>query len=124
MTLSLEGRLDTMTAPNLEAKIKKSLDAIDTLTLDFSKLEYISSSRLRVLLSAHKLIVCVRGSNSRNGNFLCRSNVTEPRNARFIQFCFCYGINIFPMSVNTKNSILTAIWHFCATENYFIIRTR
>ncbi len=56
MTFALEGRLDTMTAPELEAEIKAALDSVTDLTLDFSKLEYISSAGLRVLLSAHKAL--------------------------------------------------------------------
>ena len=54
LTLALEGRLDTMTAPDLEAELGKSLEGVESLKLDFSKLEYISSAGLRVLLSAHK----------------------------------------------------------------------
>ena len=56
LEISLEGRLDTMTAPELEAELKKSLDSVNELTLDFEKLDYISSAGLRVLLSAHKLM--------------------------------------------------------------------
>ncbi len=54
LTLALEGRLDTVTAPELEKELRASTAAIDTLTLDFAKLDYISSAGLRVLLSAHK----------------------------------------------------------------------
>ena len=54
LTIALEGRLDTTTAPDLEQELKNSFDGIDALTLDFSKLDYISSAGLRVLLSAHK----------------------------------------------------------------------
>ncbi|MBR1660356.1 MAG: STAS domain-containing protein [Oscillospiraceae bacterium] len=54
LTVALEGRLDTTTAPQLEAELKNSLDGINTLVLDFEKLDYISSAGLRVLLSAHK----------------------------------------------------------------------
>ena len=54
LEIALEGRLDTMTAPELEAELKQSMTGADSLTLDFSKLEYISSAGLRVLLSAHK----------------------------------------------------------------------
>ncbi len=54
LTISLEGRLDTTTAPELEQALKGGMDAANTLTLDFSKLDYISSAGLRVLLSAHK----------------------------------------------------------------------
>ncbi len=51
---ALEGRLDTMTAPELEAALKSDIDTADSIVLDFSKLDYISSAGLRVLLSAHK----------------------------------------------------------------------
>lgn len=54
LTVALEGRLDTTTAPELENTLKGSLDGVETLTLDFSKLDYISSAGLRVLLSAQK----------------------------------------------------------------------
>jgi len=54
MTLSLCGRLDTSTASLLEQKLKEVGDDIAKLTLDFQKLEYISSMGLRVLLQAHK----------------------------------------------------------------------
>lgn len=53
MTVAIEGRLDTTTAPELEKELK-ALDGVTDLTLDFSKLDYISSAGLRVLLSAHK----------------------------------------------------------------------
>lgn len=54
LEVALEGRLDTMTAPELEADLKQSLDGAESLTFDFSKLDYISSAGLRVLLWAHK----------------------------------------------------------------------
>lgn len=56
LTVSLEGRLDTNTAPQLEAELKTSLNDVTDLTLDFEKLEYISSAGLRVLLSAQKVM--------------------------------------------------------------------
>ncbi len=52
----LEGRLDTTTAPELEKELSETLDGISDLTLDFEKLEYISSAGLRVLLSAQKVM--------------------------------------------------------------------
>ena len=54
LTLALSGRLDTTTAPQLESELKDSLPGVDTLLMDFEKLEYISSAGLRVLLSAQK----------------------------------------------------------------------
>lgn len=54
LTLAVEGRLDTTTAPQLEAEVKDSLEGVTSLTLDFEKLEYVSSAGLRVLLAAQK----------------------------------------------------------------------
>ena len=54
LNLAVIGRLDTTTAPQLDAAIRESIDGVDELTLDFSELEYISSAGLRVLLSAQK----------------------------------------------------------------------
>ena len=51
---SLEGRLDTLTAPELEKELSTALEGLEELTLDCETLEYISSAGLRVLLSAHK----------------------------------------------------------------------
>lgn len=61
LTLALEGRLDTVTAPELETELKDSLNGVETLTMDFSKLDYISSAGLRVLLSAHKTMSSAGG---------------------------------------------------------------
>ena len=52
--LKPEGRLDTVTAPEMENSVKEVLSGISELTLDFEKLEYISSAGLRVLLFAQK----------------------------------------------------------------------
>ncbi len=52
--ISLEGRLDTTTAPQLEAEINQSIGGVTLLEMDFEKLEYLSSAGLRVLLSAQK----------------------------------------------------------------------
>ena len=56
MTVVLEGRLDTTTAPQLEGELKDSLENIKVLVFDMEKLEYISSAGLRVLLSAQKIM--------------------------------------------------------------------
>ncbi len=56
LEIAVEGRLDTTTAPQLEAELKHSIDGITALTMDFAKLEYISSAGLRVLLSAQKVM--------------------------------------------------------------------
>ncbi len=54
LTISLEGRLDTMTSPQLEAEFKQSLDGVTDLVIDLKDLAYISSAGLRVLLAAQK----------------------------------------------------------------------
>ena len=56
LTVALTGRLDTVTAPELEKELKASLDGVKTLTIDMAALEYISSAGLRVLLSAQKIM--------------------------------------------------------------------
>ena len=55
-SFALEGRLDTITAPELEEQLKESMNGVTALTLDFEKLDYISSAGLRVLLSAQKVM--------------------------------------------------------------------
>ena len=55
-TYALEGRLDTVTAPELEQALKESISDVSELTLDFEKLDYISSAGLRVLLSTQKIM--------------------------------------------------------------------
>ena len=68
LEIALEGRLDTMTAPELETELNQSLGSADSLTLDFSKLDYISSAGLRVLLSAHKAMSAKGGMKVTNVN--------------------------------------------------------
>ena len=54
LTVAIAGRLDTTTAPQLEAELKMSIGGIEKLVLDFAELEYLSSAGLRVLLSTQK----------------------------------------------------------------------
>ena len=54
LEIALEGRLDTVTSPELEAELKTALNDADHLVFDLEKLDYVSSAGLRVLLSAHK----------------------------------------------------------------------
>ena len=68
LEIALEGRLDTMTAPELEAELNKDLGGADSLTLDFGKLDYISSAGLRVLLTAHKAMAAKGGMKICNVN--------------------------------------------------------
>ena len=54
LVVKVSGRLDTTTAPELEAYLRDELDGVSELTLDFEDLEYISSAGLRVLLATQK----------------------------------------------------------------------
>lgn len=56
LTIALEGRLDTLTAPQLDAEIQGKLDGVKSLVFDFNKLDYISSAGLRILLMAQKIM--------------------------------------------------------------------
>ena len=56
LTITLVGRLDTTTAPELEDEVKSSITGIDSLVFDAKDLEYISSAGLRVLLSSQKIM--------------------------------------------------------------------
>ena len=65
LTMRIIGRLDTMTAPELEAALRTSLTNVNELVFDFAELEYISSAGLRVVLNAQKTM-------SRTGTFIVR----------------------------------------------------
>lgn len=65
--IALTGRLDTSTAPSLEAELE-SLEAANELVFDFKGLEYISSAGLRVLLSAQKRMKDKGGMSITNVN--------------------------------------------------------
>ena len=71
LEIALEGRLDTMTAPRLEAELGSLSDA-ESLVLDCSKLDYISSAGLRVLLSAHRIMSCKGGMKVTHVNEIVR----------------------------------------------------
>lgn len=60
LTVKLTGRLDTSTAPSLEAALG-DYAGINEILFDFSGLEYISSAGLRVILAAHKTMSKLKG---------------------------------------------------------------
>lgn len=70
LTLALTGRLDTTTAPQLEAEVKGSLAGVTELVLDFSQLEYLSSAGLRIILAAQKVM------NKQGKMVICQVNET------------------------------------------------
>lgn len=54
LTVNIQGRLDTLTAPELEEKLEDALDGVEELVFDLEGLKYISSAGLRVFLSVIK----------------------------------------------------------------------
>lgn len=56
LTVALEGRLDTGTAPQLESELKTAVNGVEELVLDLKDLAYMSSAGLRVLLAAQKVM--------------------------------------------------------------------
>ena len=61
LNVAVEGRLDTTTSPELEAELSAAAATSDKIVLDFSKLDYISSAGLRVLLATHKKMAAKDG---------------------------------------------------------------
>ena len=68
LLLKISGRLDTASSPELQEVLNNSLDGAASLVLDLKELEYISSSGLRVLLSAHKSMSGKEGMIVKNMN--------------------------------------------------------
>ena len=75
LMIKLAGRLDTTTAPELEAALKESYAGVEKLVLDFEALEYLSSAGLRVLLGAQKTM-------NKQGEMIIR-NVNETNDEIF-----------------------------------------
>lgn len=68
ITLSVSGRLDTTTAPNLETAVSEAVGGCENLVLDFAGLEYISSAGLRVILKAQKAMAAKGSMTLKNVN--------------------------------------------------------
>ena len=66
LTIALEGRLDTTTAPQLEEEVKESVSGVTDLIFDLKDIAYVSSAGLRVLLSAQKIM-------NRQGNMVIKN---------------------------------------------------
>ena len=61
LTVAISGNIDTVTAPELDAKLQENLSGIKTLILDFAAVDYISSAGLRVILMTNQLVEDVEG---------------------------------------------------------------
>ena len=72
LTVLLLGRLDTETAPELQAVLEKEYVDTEKLVLDCEKLNYISSAGLRVLMGAQKIMKRRGGMVVKNANDLVR----------------------------------------------------
>lgn len=66
--MSLEGRLDTLTASQFEAELRKVIKNVNVLVLDMEKLTYVSSAGLRVLLKAQQVMEKQGSMVIRNAN--------------------------------------------------------
>jgi len=61
-TITLEGRLDTLSSPQLEEELKKIPETATTLTFDLAKIDYVSSAGLRVFLGEQKRLKALGGN--------------------------------------------------------------
>ena len=86
LTVTIAGRLDTTTAPELETALKESFEGVEKLVLDFAALEYLSSAGLRVLLAAQKVM-------NKQGEMIIK-NVNETINEIFELKGFIYILTI------------------------------
>ena len=56
LTVTVSGRIDTVTAPQFQDGVKPDLEGVSNLVIDFADVKYISSAGLRVLLSLQKIM--------------------------------------------------------------------
>ena len=68
LTVTVSGRIDTATSPEVEQFMSRSLDGINALTIDFKDVNNVSSAGLRVLLSLHKKMIAKDGMKLINVN--------------------------------------------------------
>ena len=86
LNIMVKGRLDTITAPELEKEIKENITGVEKLVLDLKELDYISSAGLRVILSAQKIM-------NKQGEMIVK-NVNETVNEIFEITGFCDVLTI------------------------------
>ena len=86
LTVALEGRLDTLSAPELDAFLNKYYPSTSKLIFDFANLDYISSSGLRVVLKAQKAMQDKGGITIKNANKLVMGVFTVTGFDSFFRF--------------------------------------
>ena len=62
LTVVISGNIDTVTAPELDAKLQENIAGVKDLVLDFAAVDYISSAGLRVILMINQLMEDVDGN--------------------------------------------------------------
>ena len=72
MTITLEGRLDALTSPQLDAELQGAYEGVKLLVFEFKNLAYISSAGLRIVLAAQKVM-------STQGTMIIRNACDEIR---------------------------------------------
>lgn len=63
LTAVVDGRIDTLTAPDLEKKLLAAIEGVDSLLVDFSGVPYISSAGFRSLLAVKKAMIANNNDN-------------------------------------------------------------
>ena len=86
LTIKVEGRIDSATAPELESTVKSNIEQCKELVFDFEKLDYISSAGLRILLGAQKIM--------KDKEKMKVKNVNDTINEIFEVTGFSYILNI------------------------------
>lgn len=66
VTVSVEGRIDSKTAPEFEKEVKDCFESFDSMVIDLAQVNYVSSAGLRILLTAHKEMSAKEGLKVRN----------------------------------------------------------
>ena len=66
VTVSVEGRIDSKTAPEFEKEVKDCFESFDSMVIDLAQVNYVSSAGLRILLTAHKAMSAKEGLKVRN----------------------------------------------------------
>lgn len=62
ITISVEGRVDTNTSPQLQEAILKSFQKVNQVILNFEECSYVSSAGLRALLIGQKTAISKKGT--------------------------------------------------------------